>query len=249
MNVAECLDALPDAKGCVIVLSGGMDSTIAMRLAVQKYGAPCVSALTFDYGQKQVHEVHMAARSSARLAVNHKIIHAKFLGDISKGFSANCDPDIAMPTIQEVLGDPTPKTYVPNRNMILLSIAAAYAETRDVEYIITGLQATDEYGYWDTTARFAAKMNDVFAENRKTKIKLIAPFVTLSKHEEIRLLIELDGHTGLLANTLTCYNPITCPTTLLPLSCGNCPSCAERINAFMRNNQVDPVKYVKSPWS
>ena len=54
---------------------------------------------------------------------------------------------MAMPTIKDVLGDPRPKTYVPNRNMILMSIAAAFAETQDVDTVVCGLQVHDEYGY------------------------------------------------------------------------------------------------------
>jgi dTDP-6-deoxy-L-talose 4-dehydrogenase (NAD+) len=70
------------------------------------------------------------------LGVKHRIIDASFLGDISKGFSANVDTDMAMPTIKDVLGDARPKTYVPNRNMILMSIAAAFAEVNGVDTII-----------------------------------------------------------------------------------------------------------------
>lgn len=241
------VNELPEANGCVVVLSGGMDSTIAMRLAVEKYGADNVSALTFFYGQKQAIEIARAGESTEMLGVSHKVVDASFLGNIAHGFSANVDDSIEMPTIQDVLGDPTPKTYVPNRNMILMSIAAAYAETKDVEYIVCGLQSTDEYNYWDTTKSFTDKMNEVFAENRKIKIKLIAPFVKLSKVEELKRLQELDGNLDFLKHTITCYNPDG------NASCGKCPSCSERINAFIQIGQADPVPYAteiqdRLPW-
>jgi 7-cyano-7-deazaguanine synthase len=60
MKLEQALDLLPNTKGCVVILSGGMDSTIAMRLAVQKYGAGNVAALTYYYGQKQKREIDMA---------------------------------------------------------------------------------------------------------------------------------------------------------------------------------------------
>lgn len=239
----EVLNLLPDTKGCVVILSGGMDSTIALRLAVEKYGAQNVSALTFEYGQKQVIEIEKAKTSTSRLGVVHKVINAGFLGDISQGFSANVDKNIAMPTIRDVLGDPAPKTYVPNRNMILMAIAAAYAETRGVDTIVMGLQVHDTYGYHDTTQSWVDKMNSVLSENRKLKIQLIAPFVTLSKKDEIEILEQLDGNVSLLKETLTCYNPTD------GKSCGKCPSCAERIKAFMDNNLIDPIEYsVTIPW-
>jgi len=245
MKASDALNLLPDAKGAVVVLSGGMDSTIAMRLCVEKYGAQNVRALTFDYGQRQRVEVEMAKISTGILQVRHKVLDLSILGEISKGFSANVDFNMAMPTIRDVLGDPTPKTYVPNRNMILMSIAAAFAETQNLEYVVTGLQVHDEYGYWDTTASFVDKMNTVFNENRKIKIKLIAPFVKLSKFEEINLLKELDGKIDLLGATLTCYNP-----NFDGDSCGVCPSCAERIANFAKVGIRDPIRYARHiPWS
>jgi len=238
MLLNDALNRLPETNGCVVVLSGGMDSTIAMRIAVEKYGAENVAAITYYYGQKQAVEIEKAKESTALLGVKHRIIDASFLGEISKGFSANVDTDMDMPTIKDVLGDARPKTYVPNRNMILMSIAAAFAEVNGVDTIITGLQSTDEYGYHDTTARWADKLNDLLSENRIIKIKLIAPFVTLSKTDELKIIQELDGNVELLKHSLTCYNPNEAGE-----SCGNCPSCSERINAFMKNKIVDPVKY------
>jgi len=244
MILSDALALLPLTKGVVVILSGGMDSTIAMRLAVEKYGKENVSALTFFYGQKQKREIDMAAMSTNMLGVEHKIVDASFLGEISKGFSANVDTDIAMPTIKEVLGDPRPKTYVPNRNMILMSIAAAYAETRNVDTVVCGLQVHDEYGYHDTTQRWVDKVNDLLSENRIIKIKLTAPFSQLSKYDELQILQELDGNYMLTAFTMTCYNPDS-----QHRSCAVCPSCSERIFNFARTGYIDPVVYSKViPW-
>jgi 7-cyano-7-deazaguanine synthase len=243
--MTDILNLLPETKGCVIILSGGLDSTIAMRLAVEKYGSENVSAITFFYGQRQAIEIEKAKESTAKLGVKHQVIDATFLNQIAQGFSANVDRSIQMPTIKEVIGDPQPVTYLPNRNMIFLSIGAAYAETRNVEYVITGLQSTDEYGYWDTTARFVDKMNEVTSENRKLKIKFIAPFVSLSKYDEIKILQELDGNIDLLKHTLTCYDPDE-----EGRSCGACPSCAERLKSAMKNGLIDPIPYsIEIPWN
>ncbi len=244
MTANEALSLLPQTNGCVMILSGGMDSTIAMRLAVERYGKENVSALTFFYGQKQKREVEMASISTNMLGVKHRVVDASFLGEISKGFSANTDSAISMPTIREVLGDPRPKTYVPNRNMILMSIAAAYAEVNNVDAVICGLQVHDEYGYHDTTQRWVDKINDVLSENRIIKIKLYAPFSKLSKYDELRILQELDGNLDLTLFTLTCYNPDEHGQ-----SCGVCPSCSERIANFAKINYKDPVRYSKDiPW-
>jgi len=215
-----------------------------MRLAVEKYGKENVSALTFDYGQKQKREIDMARATTHMLGVKHKIVDASFLGDISKGFSANVDTDMVMPTIKDVLGDPRPKTYVPNRNMILMSIASAFAETQNVDTVLCGLQVHDEYGYHDTTQRWVDKVNDLLSENRIIKIKLVAPFSKLSKYDELNILRELDGNLQLTLFTLTCYNPDVDGN-----SCGECPSCSERIANFIKIGEKDPVPYSKPiPW-
>jgi len=147
VQLTDVLNSLPEGDHkVVIILSGGLDSTIAMRLAVEKYGASNVSALTFDYGQRQRIEIDHAKASTTFLGVTHKVIDVSFLGEIAQGFSANVDRSVKMPTIQEAIGDPAPKSYVPNRNMILLSIAAAYAEVQKAEFIFCGLQSVDEYG-------------------------------------------------------------------------------------------------------
>lgn len=230
---------LPETDRPVItVLSGGMDSTILTRLCVEKYGADKVSALSFFYGQRQVREVELASRTCAQLGIKHKLIDIGFLQEIGKGVSANLDRDIKMPTVKEVLGHPQPVTYVPNRNMILMSIAAAVAETSQASHVFLGLQIHDEYGYHDTTARFVNKINQVLDENRKNKIRIEAPFNNMSKTEELRILLEVDGNVSLLVNTLTCYDPDE-----EGKSCGVCPSCSERLRAFRNIGIKDPIPY------
>lgn len=240
MKLEEALASLPETDKVVIVLSGGMDSTIAMRLAVERYGAENVYAVSFDYGQRQRAELRAAKRSTQKLGVTRRVFDLSVLGKIGQGFSANVDKTMKMPTIQDILGDPSPDTEVPNRNMILLSVVAAYAQVNKIEYIITGLQVHDEYSYWDTTQRFVDKVNDVLSENRIIKVKIIAPFSKLSKKQELLILKELDGNLDLTKHTLTCYNP------LYFKSCGICPSCSERIQNFMAIGEKDPIPYAIS---
>ncbi len=79
VNLQETLTKLPgDSSGAVIILSGGLDSTIAMRLAVEKYGADKVAALTFDYGQRQIIEIERAKESTQLLGVKHQVVDLSF---------------------------------------------------------------------------------------------------------------------------------------------------------------------------
>lgn len=245
MNLTQALQNLPTTnKNVLAVLSGGLDSSVMTMLLVEKYGADRVSAVSYDYGQKQRIELEKASNLCKTLGVKHKIIDLSILGEIAKPICANIGgTDVAMPDIKDVLGDPQPPTYVPFRNMILLSLTMSVAEVENASYVFTGLQVHDEYGYWDTSQKFVDSINAVASQNRTHKVEVIAPFSHLSKAQEIEICKEL-GKVELLESTLTCYNP-----NILGESCGKCPSCSERIMNFMKVGIKDPIPYsIEIPW-
>tara|TARA_R110000868_G_scaffold283752_1_gene544184 strand:+ start:6764 stop:7528 length:765 start_codon:yes stop_codon:yes gene_type:complete len=245
MFLQEALNNLPDTdKNVLAVMSGGLDSGIMTMMLVKKYGADRVYALSYDYGQKQKEELNKAATLCAKLGIGHKILDLGILGQIAEPISANIrGSSVLMPTIQDVLGDPQPKTYVPFRNLILLSLTMAQAEASNASYVFTGLQVHDEYGYWDTSQRFVDSLNAVAAQNRTHKVEILAPFSLLSKAEEINICKEM-GQEDLLIHTLTCYDPDE-----EGRSCGKCPSCAERIANFGKAGMKDPIEYsIDIPW-
>jgi 7-cyano-7-deazaguanine synthase len=239
MNLNEAIAKLPDTEHNVVsVLSGGLDSTIMTYILARKYGPERVFALSYNYGQKQKLELEMAAKTCEYLGIAHKVLDLGILGDIAKQVSANIGgTDVKMPTIKDVLGDPQPKTYVPFRNMILNSLAFSFAEANKASHVFTGLQVHDEYGYWDTTQKFVDCMNAVADQNRTHKVKLEAPFSQLSKYDEIMIAEEMGGVK--YEYTLTCYNPDE-----EGHSCGVCPSCAERLQNFIKARIRDPIRYV-----
>jgi len=245
MKLSDAMAGLPDTdKNVVAVLSGGLDSSVMLMLLIEKYGADKVHAVSYDYGQKQWMELKRARNLTDSLGVEHKIFELDILGKIARTMSANIQgSEVDMPKIKDVLGDPQPVTYVPFRNMIMLSLTLALAEASDASHIFTGLQVHDEYGYWDTTQRFVDSMNAVAAQNRNHKVEIVAPFSQLSKYQEIELCKEM-GMVNYLESTLTCYNPDGSGK-----SCGVCPSCAERIANFAKAGLKDPIEYsVPIPW-
>jgi len=220
-----------------------MDSTIAMRLAIEEYGSENIFAVSFDYGQRQAYELLCASKNTKKLGVCHKIMDIGFLNDISKGFCAITDKDVDMPKASDVVGNPQPITYIPNRNMILMSIASSYAEVIRASKVITGFQSQDSYGYHDTTKEFVDSINSSLCQNRTWKVEIIAPFVHLSKTQELKKLQEIDGNLDLLKNTITCYNPDYSDENNVK-SCGKCPSCQERLTAFANIKSKDVIAYV-----
>jgi 7-cyano-7-deazaguanine synthase len=245
MNLSESLNRLPETdKKIVITHSGGLDSSTAVILAVEKYGASNVISVGFNYGQKQSVELERASALCKKIGVKRHVLDLSILGDIVRSVSANISgTDVAMPTIKDVLGNPQPPTYVPYRNMVLFSLTAAFAEANGASHIICGLQVHDEYSYWDTTQRFIDGINNIYGQNRSWPVTLVAPFSDLSKTQELEILKELNK-IDLLSDSLTCYNPNDKHE-----SCGKCPSCAERIKAFMNMGMKDPISYsVNIPW-
>jgi 7-cyano-7-deazaguanine synthase len=239
----------------VVSLSGGLDSTTLLYLMVKKFGKNNVHALSFDYRQRHGDvELEQAKRTTTKLGVIHKIIDISFLGDIASHVSAMVKGDVATPTMEDVLGDPAPSTYMPNRNMILASITAAYAESMGLNGVGLGIQATDSYSYHDCTPEFYQAIENVLKLNRKHQIYFVAPFLMLSKTEEIKLGQEIGVE---FADTWTCYQGIvdkedrtltnepaggknyTIHKHFQP--CGTCPSCFERRESFRKVGIADPV--------
>ena len=138
--------------------------------------------------------------------------------------------------------------------MVLASITAAFAESVGAEGVALGIQKIDSYSYWDTTPEFYQAIQAVLLLNRKHQIQFIAPFITLSKVDEIALGNELGVDYG---ETFTCYNPqIDKEETIYvdePMGgknskvrkhfqpCGICPSCFERAQSFKKVGLVDPI--------
>jgi 7-cyano-7-deazaguanine synthase len=214
------------AQAAVVLLSGGVDSVTLLHHVVRNLGRAPVYALSFDYGQKHRRELDMAARQACAAGVaGHRVIDLSGLGCITRGGSALTDETLAVPDLESIpLADRVqPPTYVPNRNMVLLSLAAAYAESVGAPEVFYGAQVQDEYGYWDCTIDFVTKINDVLALNRRGAVVVRAPFAQMRKAEIIRIGLRMGVD---YSYTWTCYRGGDTP-------CGTCPSCVERQRAFL----------------
>lgn len=216
----------------VAIVSGGMDSVTLLHYlvrTVQRHPA----VITFIYGQKHDKEVTFAREQAAGLGCGaHLVLDLALLRPLFAS-SALVSESVRVPDIAAVKGDPQPVTYVPNRNMIFLALAAAYAETQGVSDVFYGAQAHDMYGYWDTTPQFLAQVNQVYDLNRKTPVQIKAPFVNDTKADVLRTGLELGVDYG---RTWSCYEG-------QELACGRCPTCAERLQAFAEVGVPDPLSY------
>ena len=223
----------------IVILSGGLDSTTALAgevTAIREQGGSGqdVLALTFLYGQTHSKELQCAAWQAQRWGTHYKTIDFRDIArDAFKGSALTDLGAQAVPHISEAMGDPQPVTYVPNRNMVMLSIAVAVAESYGAKRVVYGAQKHDMYGYWDTTSAFLMLMNAVLQQNRKNAVRIEAPLIDLTKTEVLSRALALGVD---LAHTWSCYKGYD-------RACGTCPTCAERLKAFQNLGMIDPIPY------
>ena len=218
----------------IVLLSGGMDSTTALSIAI-KEGFECY-VLTLDYGQRHQNEIN----SAKNIVKDFEIIEHKLLSiDLTVfGGSALTDGNLKVP---EKESSGIPITYVPARNTIFFSLALAWAEVVEADAIFSGVNAVDYSGYPDCRPEYISAVQDLF--NLATKItsegkniEVRAPLINMDKKEIIKIGIE----NGIdFSKTVSCYQ-----LDHNGKSCGLCDSCRIRLRAFKELSLEDNIEYV-----
>lgn len=222
----------------LVLFSGGIDSTTALALAINKYGKDRVIALSVSYGQKHDKEIQAAIAVAEYYGVEHLFL------DLRKIFTySNCSllkqstekipEESYAKQISKTNGETPVSTYVPFRNGLFLSSAASIALSKDCEVIYYGAHADDFAGfaYPDCSPVFNRAMNEAIWEGSGHQLKIEAPFVNVSKAEVVRIGLELNVPYEL---TWSCYEGGEKP-------CGKCGTCIDRAAAFQANHVEDPA--------
>ena len=220
----------------VILASGGLDSTVTAALAREEGYEPLW--LTIDYGQRHMIEVVRARQVAAAMRVAKHTVLSVDLRTI--GGSALTSA-LAVPKDRHgrERSRGIPVTYVPGRNLIFLSLAAAYAETEGTSAIFFGANVMDYSGYPDCRPEFIRAFE--VAANTGTKagaeggtLRVHAPLLEMSKAEIIRIGVRLGAPLHL---THSCYDPVG------DQACGRCDSCVIRREGFLTAGVEDPTRY------
>ena len=235
----------------VSLLSGGLDSTTVTALAKSK--TDHLTAQPFHYGQSHSKEVDCAAEVARSLGVTQELLDISFLGKVA-WYSALTNPEqFPMPEDREAsrMGNSIPITYVPLRNTIFLSLAAASLESQvlyaieiehvlpeDVQaYIYMAPNAIDYSGYPDCRPEFFQKMGESLGYGSKlwteyhVPLQIEIPIIEMSKADIVRLAMELEAPLEL---TWSCYQGGEIP-------CGRCDSCILRASGFRAAGYPDPA--------
>ncbi|MFL1466936.1 7-cyano-7-deazaguanine synthase QueC [Marinobacter sp. DUT-3] len=212
----------------VVIYSGGMDSFTLLHLARAR--GYQVHALSFDYGQRHVRELECAGKVCDDAGIPHKIIDIRALGAVMAGSALTSDVDVPEGHYEE---GSMKATVVPNRNMILLSLATGYAVTAGASSVWYGAHGGDHAIYPDCRPAFVEKMDAVCRVANYESVGIEAPFMAMDKSEILAegLKLGLD-----YSQSWTCYNG-------RDKACGRCGSCVERLEAFAAHGLVDPLPY------
>ena len=219
----------------LVVLSGGMDSTVCAALAVRDFGAENVAALHIDYGQRTERRERQAFQEICdRMGIVTRLaVQTSFFRAI--GGSALTDEQIAVPQAGPGIGTEIPVTYVPFRNSHFLSAAVSWAEVLGAAKIYIGAVQQDSSGYPDCRPEFYAAFNQAVRTGTKEgKIQIETPLIALRKAEIVRLGLELGAPFDL---TWSCYSRED-------RACGVCDSCVFRMRAFAAAGARDPIPYL-----
>lgn len=213
-------------KKAIILFSGGIDSTVILAMALQR-NLQCL-ALSFDYGQRHVHELNSARALAKSYQVEHTIIKI----DPAAFRRSSLVEAMPMPRhrrLDEIACSPTPSTYVPARNTLFIAYAIAQAEIHGAHEIHFGPNALDHHAYVDCRPEYVQKYQELINLSTKQAIegcppRLITPLIQMTKADIVNKGKELNVPLHL---TWSCYDPTP---ELLP--CQSCDACMIRNNAF-----------------
>tara|TARA_R100000656_G_scaffold25024_1_gene21908 strand:+ start:255 stop:914 length:660 start_codon:yes stop_codon:yes gene_type:complete len=216
-----------DKRG-IVIYSGGMDSFTLLNSVIDEgYNA---SAITFDYGQKHKKEIELAKRFCEGENIEHQVININEVKNLLSGSALIDKTPVPHGHYQDIK---MKATVVPNRNMVFLSLATAYAISSGTNSIFFGVHSGDYDIYYDCRPEFVEKMNEINKLIHDTAVQIKTPFIKLNKGNILKKGIELNLDYSL---TWTCYEGGD-------KSCGKCGACVERLEAFSVNLKEDPLEY------
>ena len=216
-----------DTKKALVVLSGGQDSSTCLGWALKGYEH--VETITFDYGQRHRIEIQAAQKIAELAGVSFYCLPIDSFAKLG-GNALTGDEDVASGVRPE---NNLPNTFVPGRNLIFLNFAAAYAYTRGITELVTGVCQTDYSGYPDCRAETMEALQHSLRAGMEAEFTIHTPLMHLTKAESIQMAQDNDA-MELLAWSHTCYNGSVPP-------CGTCPACELRAKGFAEAGFADPL--------
>jgi 7-cyano-7-deazaguanine synthase len=197
-------------------------------------------ALIFNYGQRAVErEIQNSIKVCEHFGLDYRVLDITWMQEITNTSLVNTDTDVPKLSMEEISDDADPSitvesanaVWVPNRNGILINIAAAYAESMDCEYVVVGFNKEEAVTFPDNSPEFITAIDDSLSYSTQNDVKVLAPFIGMDKKEIVSRAIELKAP---LEYSWSCYHGEDVP-------CGECESCTRRRRAFEAAGIKDPL--------
>jgi len=203
-------------EDALVLFSGGQDSTTCLYWAKQHFRN--TAALCFAYGQRHSQEIENARRVAAIAGASFQLVDASVIAHLSP--NSLTDFDITMD--EEHPAGSHPNTFVPGRNLLFLTFAAAIAYGKGIRHLVTGVSEADYSGYPDCRDTFIHSANATLNLAMDKQFVIHTPLMWRNKKEVWQLADQLGVFDIVQNETLTCYNGI------LAEGCGHCPACKLR---------------------
>ncbi len=242
------------AKIGIVLLSGGLDSTVALWWAIREGEYDELHTLTFLYGSKEERVIKKVCEKLASLSEVGKqvFLDLPWLREFSIKAGAtlieggNIPPEVSIKMLEDknIMRRASRSVWIPARNLCFVSIAASYAESIGEEAeIIAGFNREEAETFPDNSPTFVERVNALLeVSTLKSKVILKSPLIHLDKKgictlaKSLRVPVEYSN---------SCYDPVGITENGKPIHCGSCESCARRKRAFLESTGLDPTIYIK----
>lgn len=213
-------------RAVAVLLSGGMDSAIALHWAIGRYGREHVLALSVDYGQRHAVELRSARRIAATAGVEH--VERAIVVPWGESLLTSASASSASP-------------IVPGRNVVLATLAAAEIVERGGDAVVIGCCADDASGFPDCRARFLDAMTGALSAAFDRAVKLDAPLLDCTKAAMLTEAARIAGALEAVDLSWSCYRPRSAGARA-SIPCEECNACALRARAFDAAGRRDPMR-------
>jgi len=212
----------------LILLSGGLDSYIALDIASKKYKV--VLALNFDYGQKAFREENKSAlKISKKYNIELKTIKLPYLKDLCNN---------ALTDLNNNKLDIFSEVWIPNRNGLFLNIAACYCDKFNINNIIMGLNKQEAQDFSDNSIGFIKAANEFLRYSTQNHPEIVAPCCNMTKIDIINYLIDKNLSLDIIKS---CYDN---KQKTAKKHCGKCMSCKMLYSAILKSKRPDLIKEI-----
>ncbi len=222
----------------ISLLSSGLDSVAALSIANEQTDIEL--AITFDYGQRSSQrEIEYSKVICSHFNIEHKVIPLDWLGDITKTSLVNRDMDVPKLTLEDISDSAAPEVtqgsaksvWVPNRNGVMINIAASFAESLGCEYVIVGFNGEEAATFPDNSFKYVQAVDECLSYSTQNGVKVLALLIEFDKNG---IVLEALRSGAPLEWSWSCYHGADVP-------CGVCESCVRRARGFAEAGAEDPL--------